>query len=560
CSQFFNKLSEVKVENKSWLVWVVVVLTLVFGYYSFQTKFDSNLSNINYMTEVQRGELERFEQMLTSAATEETLYLMTTSEDIDDALDANLRSRDNLRKMLEEGKITSHATASRFIVSQREQSRRLERWNRFVEGKALQLIENIKKTGAELGFVSGAFGDFGEILSKRYEPQEVSYFEPLTKTVFSNYICEDRERGRYSVIDIITTPIDKISECREEIQRNEEKAYCFDVKTLNSSVADSLSDNFNYIGYMCGCIVFVFLWFSFGRIELAILSFIPMAVSWVWILGIMAIFDIQFNIVNVILATFIFGQGDDYTIFMTEGACYEYTYRKKMLASYRHSIILSALIMFIGIGSLIVAKHPALHSLAEVTIVGMFSVVLMAYLFPPLIYKFLVETRDGRERLWPISLVNIFSKHRDELPIESNAEECLLLAKNRYRYKGIGIEREVSERVDRYGKEAREISKRGGTIVVINGGYGELAMLIALSNRQARVVSMDKDIEKIDVARYSTEKISNVEIRLLEVEKMELKAGEIYVLVEPREDEIEYFNKKCQFSCIEFENVVILRR
>ena len=47
--------------------------------------------------------------------------------------------------------------------------------------------------------------------------------------------------------------------------------------------------------------------------------------------------------------------------------------------------------MFIGIGSLIVAKHPALHSLAEVTIVGMFTVVLMAWVVPPLIFGWLVK-------------------------------------------------------------------------------------------------------------------------------------------------------------------------
>ena len=100
-----------------------------------------------------------------------------------------------------------------------------------------------------------------------------------------------------------------------------------------------------------------------------------MAVSWIWILGIMALFGMEFNIVNIILATFIFGQGDDYTIFMTEGSMYEYAYRRRMLASYKHSIIISALIMFIGIGTLIVARHPALHSLAEVTIAGMFLLV-----------------------------------------------------------------------------------------------------------------------------------------------------------------------------------------
>ena len=128
-----------------------------------------------------------------------------------------------------------------------------------------------------------------------------------------------------------------------------------------------------------------------------------MAVSWIWILGIMGIFDIHFNIVNIILATFIFGQGDDYTIFITEGCCYEYAYRKKLLASYKSSIILSALIMFIGIGTLIFAKHPALHSLAEVTIIGMFSVVLMAFALPPIVFNWMVRQK-GTYRRRPLTL------------------------------------------------------------------------------------------------------------------------------------------------------------
>ena len=157
--------------------------------------------------------------------------------------------------------------------------------------------------------------------------------------------------------------------------------------SLFSSIASHLSDDFNYIGWACACIVFFFLWASFRSLPLALLSFLPMAVSWLWILGIMALLGIQFNIINIILSTFIFGQGDDYTIFMTEGTVYEYKHHRPMLASYRRAIMLSALIMFIGIGSLIIARHPALHSLAEVTIVGMFSVVLMAFVIPPMVFR-----------------------------------------------------------------------------------------------------------------------------------------------------------------------------
>jgi 1-acyl-sn-glycerol-3-phosphate acyltransferase len=66
-----------------------------------------------------------------------------------------------------------------------------------------------------------------------------------------------------------------------------------------------------------------------------------------------------------------------------------------MLASYKNSIMLSAIIMFIGIGTLIFAEHPALRSLAEVTVAGMFSVVLMAYLIPPFIFHWLTKNKRG---------------------------------------------------------------------------------------------------------------------------------------------------------------------
>ena len=146
----------------------------------------------------------------------------------------------------------------------------------------------------------------------------------------------------------------------------------------------------------------------------------------------MGLTGIDFNIVNVILATFIFGQGDDYTIFMTEGCQYEYTYGKKMLASYKNSIMLSALIMFIGIGTLILARHPALRSLAVVTIVGMFSVIMMAYLFPPLIFRWLVYRKDGNKRTQPITLRNLFTGSWRREP--QTAEERIQAEKDRRRY------------------------------------------------------------------------------------------------------------------------------
>lgn len=401
---FLDRIGDVSLENKPRLVGLVIALTLLWGYFSFQTSFDSNISHINFMTEEQRADMDYFSRQMMQSGNGTTIYAVSSDSTMDGALDKSLHLQTHIKNLLDEGKVLSHAGCSQFLVSREEQQRRLNRWNQFISKYGNSLPALLQSEGAKAGFAADSFDDFLAILDARYTVQDASYFRPLSQSIFASNLSTDSTRKAFHVVDVLTTDSAQVTSVKENLAQK--GIYSFDVASMNSTIANHLSDDFNYIGWACGCIVFFFLWLSLGSIELAILSFIPMAVSWVWILGIMGCFNIQFNIVNIILATFIFGQGDDYTIFMTEGASYEYAYRRKMLSSYKHSIIVSALIMFIGIGTLIFAKHPALHSLAEVTIAGMFSVVLMAYIFPPLIFKLLVQGKQGF-RTRPLSLIPV---------------------------------------------------------------------------------------------------------------------------------------------------------
>ena len=175
------------------------------------------------------------------------------------------------------------------------------------------------------------------------------------------------------------------------------------MSSVMASLIESLSSDFNKILFLCGFIVFAFLWISFRNLELALISFIPLTVGWIWILSIMNMLGISFNIVSIILATFIFGQGDDYTIFITEGLMQEYQSGRSVLKGRRKSVIISAVIMFIGIGTLIFAKHPAMRSLAEITMLGMMVVVIMAQFLPEWLFRWLVE-KNGERRAEPVTL------------------------------------------------------------------------------------------------------------------------------------------------------------
>ena len=391
----FGKLSSGSPERHRWLLWMIFIMTLVFGYYSLGTSFDTNMHHINYMTKQQKELLDDMNASVGLNGTK-NVYVVTEGADWNDALDERSKLVPLLDLLKQNGALNSYSDATNLICSEAEQQRRIERWNALT---ALQANTPV------FGFSDKAFEGFQKMITKDYTPKPFEYFEPVRSFFLNNSFSKNT--GCCSVVDIIdANGKDMVS---LESALNEalgSKGFSFDFVRMNGAVASTLSDNFNYIGFACGFIVFIFLWLSFGRLELSLLAFLPMAIGWIWILGIMTLFGMQFNIVNVILATFIFGQGDDYTIFITDGLINEYAYRKKLLPSYKNSIVISALIMFIGMGSLIVAKHPALHSLAEVTIVGMFTVVLMAWVIPPFIFGWLTKT-NHKIRRSPVTIEQI---------------------------------------------------------------------------------------------------------------------------------------------------------
>lgn len=340
-------------------------LTLVFGFFSFKTDFDTDMRNINYLTPQQKSLLSQISVMQGETEGHTRLYYAFKADSLQEAV----RRREA-------------AGFSGMVASISLQSERISRWENFVSKNRALLVDYLRDKAESAGFSPDAFEDFFAILDFQYRPQELSYFATLASA--------DLPTVGNLAVALRNVPDVELAQIRDEFnEASDGSAWAFDIQGLNGSIASSLSNNFNYIGWACSLIVFFFLWFSFGKLGLAVIAFMPMAVSWLWILGAMALLGIKFNLVNIILATFIFGQGDDYSIFVTEGLLYERKYGRPILASYKRSIVLSALIMFVGMGVLVFARHPALHSLGLLSILGMVSVVCMTFLIPPLLFDLL---------------------------------------------------------------------------------------------------------------------------------------------------------------------------
>ena len=398
----FQKVAEFHPEKSPWIVTLILVLTVVFFCFSFNTSFETDMHKINYMTKEQRATFDRL--VAESDTSVQTVYCVAEGTSPEQALRNYEEVSPLMTKMLSDSVIVRQSGVSVFLPSQEKQGERLERWRNFWSSRRETFLTDFEAEVAASGFNPAAFDAFREILVADYVPQPLDYFDPIAQELASSYLVVTDEKSM--VYTVLTVPKTERAAVEQQLNTVNTDIFAFTDTSVISRMVEALSGDFDYVLYICGFIVFAFLLFSFGRVEIALSAFVPLTLAWVWILGLMGIFDMKFNIVNIILATFIFGQGDDYTIFVTEGVMYEYTYGKKMLAQFKNSIILSSSIMFIGIGMLIFAKHPAMRSLAEVTIIGMFSVVMMAYVFPPLIFRWLT-TSKGQNRPIPITLWNL---------------------------------------------------------------------------------------------------------------------------------------------------------
>lgn len=478
-----QRMGNFSMENRRWLVVAVVLLTAFFSVFAFRTGFDTDLSHINYMTAGQKADMAYFARLTSQPKDSRDIYVVASGRTWEEALRRHERFLSRWSKPVH--------TGAPFLVSEQQQRHRLEQWtrlqNRWARLNDRNGQQNFKAAVVRAGFAPDAFDDFYTILYTLHPVLPFEAFSPLTSSVLSAYATDDEKAGRRHIVDRLTVSESEVAKTVEAVSKASPEVYAFDIQDINSAVANNLSNDFNYIGYACSAIVFFFLWFSMGSFELAALSFLPMAVSWVWILGIMGLFGLQFNIINIILATFIFGQGDDYTIFMTEGCQYEYAYGRKMLSSYKSSIMLSALIMLVGMGVLILARHPALRSLGAVTLVGMFSVVLMAYLIPPLVFKWMV-CKGGRLRKRPLTVKSLLLPRRyPQEPREGmSADDCKRYVRDVYYYCGTDIVRCVKKGLEH--SENCVLSAHDQVIEVSDQAYGAVALLTALRNPRMTII------------------------------------------------------------------------
>jgi 1-acyl-sn-glycerol-3-phosphate acyltransferase len=273
-------------------------------------------------------------------------------------------------------------------------------WNRHVGRDTIDRVsENRVSTIRTIGEKQGFRPSFFDAYEDLFRPIELD-----AEAFYRDFILNDglfRELvfvgdDGYTVVSTVNLPKAEKAAFKDLVEQNAPQLEVVARSSLALDLVNTVSEDLNFMLLLSGGLVFIILLLTYGRIELTIITFLPMVVSWVWILGICGLTGIKFNMVNVLITTFVFGLGDDYSIFISDGILSRYKYGLDKLKSFRGSIILSAATTIIGTGVLIFSKHPALNSIAVLSVTGMVCVVVAALTLQPLLYEVMVESRKKR--------------------------------------------------------------------------------------------------------------------------------------------------------------------
>jgi 1-acyl-sn-glycerol-3-phosphate acyltransferase len=405
---WIDRLSAYNPEYNKFIITGIVILTIVFSYTARNVSFETDMSRMNFMTDKLKASEAKLNAINKYAL--QSVYLLAEGKTLDGALRTNEKLSAEIESLKEKGIVKKYSGVSSLIISDSLQKARIVRWNSYwTPAKKHQLMAVLLKEGTALGFKPSAFDHFQDLINKDFKPVGQDEMAGIRKSLLDDYITE--RPGRAGVITLVKiAPEDKAK--LYSLFEDTPNVTVVDKQYLTNRFVGIINNDFTSIAIMSSLLVFSVLLLTYGRIELTLVSFIPMFISWIWILGLMGLLGIQFNIVNIIISALIFGLGDDYSLFIMDGLLQEYKTGKKNLSSYKSSIFLSAITTVVGLGVLIFAKHPALRSIALISIIGIVCVVVMAQILIPFLFNLLIKNRVQKKRFpWTLSgfVISVFA-------------------------------------------------------------------------------------------------------------------------------------------------------
>ena len=377
-------------QNKPLLVCVTLFIVVGVGAYLVGgTRFDADMHNLGYLDDM----TEYSEQLLREKTYtgDKTKYFASKGTTMEEAIGHFAILDQKLDSLQQLGLVKSYTRTNQIFVPMHVQQERIQAWQDFWTPERLAKVRTlIAQTAPQADLNEEAFDTFFETASRDFEPDSL-YAAGLIPEGYQSTLMERSYDGNYLCFTSVRCANDSVRSSESDYIRicdavsSNPNLLVLDTYYYTTDTLLQMNADFNVLQWLSMLFVFVVLLLSFHfNIKHTLLAFMPILLSWLIVLGYMVLCDVRFNLISIIISTFIFGIGVDYSIFVMNGLTAK---DADKLHYHKTAILLSAVTLITTVGSMLIASHPAIRSVGFSTLVGLLSAIILAYVLQPAVFK-----------------------------------------------------------------------------------------------------------------------------------------------------------------------------
>jgi len=395
--KLIDKINNYPYDRNPFIITTLCIVILIGFIFSGKVQFDNDLKNIGYESEDFQKSQKLYAEKNDHGGVQR--YYAVTAEDLDEALDANKALSTKLDSLRRAGDLFNYTpVASMLLQSQAEQERRIAAWQRYwTLEKVAQAMAAVRSAAVKNDLSPDIFVPFQAMVEAEYEPGNLYESGVVPDGLLCNFI--EKTDGKYLIFNAPQMTKEKVGEVNDFVA-SQPHALVVDPLYYTGSLISLIHKDFSMALLISSIFVFVVLLLSFRNLLISLLAFMPMFLSWYVVQGWMAILGLSFNMINIVISTFIFGIGVDYSIFVMKGLMEKQRQEESRLLEYHKvAIFFSALVLIIVMAGMLFAKHPTIVSIGECALIGMISTILITYTLQPLLFRWLMKIPFMKRRI-----------------------------------------------------------------------------------------------------------------------------------------------------------------